>query len=307
MGAVSRMTDGRPDDSFILQRNSKLLSILYSSFLKPKGSMADLEKWLEEILGRSAADWQIDPQSILALQTIREKNLKGEEQAQQLLEQIRRNRCEYEGELQRLGCILKELGVEERFISAPSQAYAHTLTECCSVLNEDDVGSGVEAAAAQLLLRQADAAPALAALKNQLEGVKADTLKLYGQLDRLGDAVKVIEKGSTEDNILTLNENKKLDFMLAKEKQYKTSAEKEESLLFKLTGGDDSLHHARVEELEKELHTLDKETGEARRQITGFLNLPPSIHLARVEIAKAEKELQGLTEQVQENISALHL
>ena len=123
----------------------------------------------------------------------------------------------------------------------------------------------------------------------------------------MGAAFKVIEKGSTEDNILTLNESKKLDFLLAKEKQYKNSAEKEESLLFKLTGGDASLHHARVEELQKELHIVDKETGEARRQITGFLNLPPSIHLARVEIARAEKELQCLTDQVQENISALHL
>ena len=37
--------------------------------------MADLEVWLEEMLGGSAADWQIDPQSILALQPIRYETL----------------------------------------------------------------------------------------------------------------------------------------------------------------------------------------------------------------------------------------
>ena len=131
------------------------------------------------------------------------------------------SRAEYAGETRRLEGILKELGVQDRFLTGPSQAYAQTLTESCSVLEEDGLGSGLEAAAAHLLIKQADSVPELAMTRAQLEEVKADTLKLYAQLDRLGEAVKLAEKVRKEDCITCVQRTKKLDFMLGKEKNYR--------------------------------------------------------------------------------------
>ena len=52
------------------------------------------------------------------------------------------------------------------------------------MLNEDEIGSGLEAAATKLLMEQAEIGPKLAAAKAEIEAVKAETLKLYGPLER---------------------------------------------------------------------------------------------------------------------------
>ena len=131
-------------------------------------------------------------------------------------------------------------------------------------------------------------------------------LVFYHIFVRLGEAVTVGEKGGKEDSVLAANQSKKLDFMYAKEKQYKSSLEKDETLFHKNTGGDSSLTHSNMEKLSAELAGLELEVEEARRQISGYLNLPPSCDLARVEISKAEKELMNLSEQVNSRISTLH-
>ena len=59
--------------------------------------------------------------------------------------------------------------------------------------------------------------------------------------------------------------------------------------------------------MESDLKCLEGQIDEAKREMTGYLNLPPSCDLARVEVAKAEKELRNLMEQVNYNISSLHL
>lgn len=119
--------------------------------------------------------------------------------------------------------------------------------------------------------------------------------------------MKGAEKDGKEDSVLALNQSKKLDFMHAKEKQYKANLEKEEALLFKNRAGEENLNHSTILKLEKEIASLEGEVADARRQISGYLNLPPSCDLAKVEICKAEKELAILSEQVNQNISSLHL
>lgn len=122
----------------------------------------------------------------------------------------------------------------------------------------------------------------------------------------MGECVTAGEKEGKEDSVLAANQSKKLDFMCAKEKQYKASLEKDETLLHKNTGGDSTLTHSNIEKLSAELAGLEVEVEEARRQISGYLNLPPSCDLAKVEISKAEKELLNLAEQVNSKISTLH-
>ena len=86
---------------------------------------------------------------------------------------------------------------------------------------------------------------------------------------RLEESVKYAEKQGEEDIELTKNQTKKLDFMTAKEKQYKSGLEKDEMLHFKLTGGDKSLTHDFVAGLEQKLCSLDKDVDEAKRNISG--------------------------------------
>ncbi len=90
---------------------------------------------------------------------------------------------------------------------------------------------------------------------------------------RLEESVKYAEKQGEEDIELTKNQSKKLDFMTAKEKQYKSGLEKDEMLHFKLTGGDKTLTHDYVAGLEQKLSSLDKDVDEAKRNISGWLIL----------------------------------
>jgi len=268
--------------------------------------MSELRNWLETVLGETV-DWEVNPGTVKVLNEIRSQNISREKHAQVIFNEIEKCRSEYEGELHRLERILSELSIDDRFLTGPSTAYLQVLTDSCSILNEETIGSGLEAAAAKLLVDQADLAPRTAAAKAQIDSVKADTLNLYGQLDRLGEAVKLANKNGEEDSTQAQNQSKKLNFMQAKEKQYKANVEKEESLIQKNTGGDQTLRHSNIETLARELQTLENELDTAKRQITGYLDLPPSLDLAKVEISKAEKELKELTAQVSNNISTMHL
>jgi len=268
--------------------------------------VGDLRKWLEGILGETV-DWEVNPRTVRVLNDIRSRNVSQEKYAEVVFEEIEKCRSEYEGEVKRLDRILSELGVDDRFITGPSTAYLQVLTESCASLNEENIGSGLEAAAAKLLVQQAEGFPRTAGARAQIESVKADTLKVYGQLDRLGEAIKISSQESEEDVAKAQNQSKKLDFLHAKEKQYKANLDKEESILMKNTNGDQTLRHSAVENLARELQSLQKELETAKRQITGYLDLPPSLDLAKVEISKVEGELRELSEQVNHNISTMHL
>lgn len=155
--------------------------------------------------------------------------------------------------------------------------------------------------------QQADAAPLIAVTKDKIESIKVDNLKLYSQLERLEEAVRFADKEGEKDLELTKSKTVKLDFMTAKEKQYKTSLEKDEMAHLKLTGGDKNLTHDSIKQLQEKVVDLEKNVEEAKRTISGYLNLPPSMDMAKLEISKAEAELDELTSQLNINIASVHL
>jgi len=266
----------------------------------------DIQLWLEEILGEPV-DWPINPETVRILSNLRSRNVNKEEHAKLILEEAAKSRAEYEGEIVRLEQLLRSLGVDERLLSGPSSAYIQVLSESCSALQEESIGLGLEGAALKLLMEQAEVAPEIVAVRAQVEAIKSDTLKLYSQLDRLADAVETAKKEGEVDSVKAINHSKKLDFAQAKAKQYKVVLQKEELMHVKNTGDDPTLKHANIEALAEKLHTLECEMDESKRQIAGYLNLPASCDLARVEIAKAERQLAELTEKVNHNISTMHL
>ena len=58
------------------------------------------------------------------------------------------------------------------------------LAESCSILEEDNIGRGLEVALARAVLQQADLSPMKALAKAKIEAVKVENLKLYSQLER---------------------------------------------------------------------------------------------------------------------------
>jgi len=267
----------------------------------------EIGAWLESVTGEKSLEWEVTPQNLKYLKELRTKNITNEKLVQTTLDETDRLAREYEGELRRLDKILKQLGLDFNSLPGSANSYLQVLAESCSILEEDNIGRGLEVALARAVLQQADLSPMKALAKAKIEAVKVENLKLYSQLERLEESVKYAEKQGEEDIELTKNQSKKLDFMTAKEKQYKSGLEKDEMLHFKLTGGDKTLTHDYVTGLEQKLCSLDKDVDEAKRNISGYLNLPPSLDLARLEVSKAEAQLEELTSELSINIASVHL
>jgi len=267
----------------------------------------EIGAWLESVTGEKSLEWEVTPQNLKYLKELRSKNITNEKLVQATLDETDRLAREYEGELRRLDKILKQLGLDFNSLPGSANSYLQVLAESCSILEEDNIGRGLEVALARAVLQQADLSPMKALAKAKIEAVKVENLKLYSQLERLEESVKYAEKQGEEDIELTKNQSKKLDFMTAKEKQYKSGLEKDEMLHFKLTGGDKTLTHDYVACLEQKLSSLDKDVDEAKRNISGYLNLPPSLDLARLEVSKAEAQLEELTSELNINIASVHL
>ncbi len=71
--------------------------------------------------------------------------------------------------------------------------------------------------------------------------MKGDTVELLGRLARLTTAVGQAEKEGRQEAITTANQAKKLDFLRAKEKEYRASLEKKEDTLVRSGGADTTL------------------------------------------------------------------
>jgi len=273
--------------------------------------MSDLEEirtWLKSVIGQEEhLEWEVTPQNLKYLRDLRSKNITKEKLIQVTVDETARLAREYEGELRRLDKILKQLGLDFNSLPGSANSYLQVLADSCAVLDEDNFGRGLEVALARAVLQHADMAPMKALAKDKIEAVNKENLKLYSQLERLEESVKYADKEGEEDVEITKNQSKKLDFMTAKEKQYRGGLEKDELLHLKLTGGDKTLTHEHVSELDERLLGLDKNVEDAKRNISGYLNLPPSLDLARLEISKAEAELDKLTSELNINIASVHL
>eukprot|EP00088_Acartia_fossae_P020029 TRINITY_DN21729_c0_g1_i1.p1 TRINITY_DN21729_c0_g1~~TRINITY_DN21729_c0_g1_i1.p1 ORF type:complete len:273 (-),score=70.21 TRINITY_DN21729_c0_g1_i1:161-979(-) len=267
----------------------------------------DIKEWLDHILGEKNVNFEVTPETVQFLRNLRLKNIQKEKLLQATLEETEVLSREYEGELKRLDTILKDLGVQHLNLSGSANSYLQVLADSCVALDEDNIGRGMEVALSRAISKKTETGPQISLIKDKIEAVKVDNLKLYSQLERLEEAVKYADKEGEADLELTKSQTKKLDFMNAKEKQYRSGLEKDEMAHFKLTGGDKNLTHDKIREIEEKLVDLDGKVEEAKRTISGYLNLPPSLDLARLEISKAEAELEELTSELNINIASVHL
>jgi hypothetical protein len=77
----------------------------------------------------------------------------------------------------------------------------------------------------------------------KVDQIKESTVELLGQLERVTAAVNQAEREGRTEAATATNQTKKLDFMRAKEREYRASLDKKEATLAKNTAGDLTLRY----------------------------------------------------------------
>ena len=100
---------------------------------------------------------------------------------------------------------------------------------------------------------------------------------------------------------------KELGFLMEKLKDYTKAGEKYASIL-KKNGYKTEISHEAIMKMKKNLDELEQtELKPLKTKLEGYKGLPPSIELAQAELMEAEKQLERLTNEMTEEISALHV
>ena len=268
-----------------------------------------LQAWLADLL-TDVPDWEITPDTTEVLSRLYLLNTSLEKDSVTEIENLEQTMMEYQAETTRCRGVLARVGhgVEASLSQGPAQAYCEVMSSICSSLNLDSSSMvGIESAVADLLVEQAESGPEVGKVKGEVERMRSDMVQLYERLARLGDFVNLAVKEEREESNMAGDRAKKLEYIVAKLADYRRGVERGEGVLARNGGNDLSIRHAQIVELNKELAKLESECEPLSRQLQGFLALPPSKDLARVELAKSREELEVLEKEVAGEISSLHV
>jgi len=269
-----------------------------------------LRAWLEDLMPDGVPDWEVTTETQAVLSALYITNTSLEKDALTEMELLEQTRLEYEGETARCRGVLGRVGqgVEESLSQGPAQAYSEVLTGLCSSLDLDTSSLvGIETAVSDLVASQAESGPRVGKARGEVERMRSDTVLLYERLARLGEVVALAGKEEREEGGVAADRSKKLEYIVAKCADYRRGVEKGEGVLARNAGGAGEVRHGDIVKLNSELAKLEEECEPLSRQLQGFLALPPSRELARVELAKSNQELELLEREVAGQISSLHV
>jgi len=275
----------------------------------PAIPLPTLQAWLSTILP-SVPDWEVTPQTTALLSSLYNTNTCLEKDTVTEMELLEQTRLEYVGETARCRGVLGSVGqgVEESLSQGPAQAYCEVIAALCSSLELDSSNMvGIETAVSDLLVRQAESGPALGKVKGEVERMRSDAVGLYERLARLGEVVERAGKEEREEGITATDQSRKLEYIVAKCADYRRGVERGEGVLTRNGGNDNTVRHEEIVKLRTKLAKVEEESEPLTRQLQGFLALPPSRELARVELAKSSEELEQLERLVAGQISSLHV
>lgn len=273
-----------------------------------------LRRWLTDVLGEEPPDWEINSTSKHILEELYLTHQRQEAAAALEMEELQEARSEFQAEINRLSQILNKLGgLEEEMTSGLSGSYLNTLSELALALDLDLVpgsttcASSLQAALAKLLVKQAELGPRVGLVKAEVEKGEVDMLELHARLARLEELAEqatVVERAGEQ---ASGGQKKKTEFTLAKVEQYRRDIERSEAALVRHGGADPNLRHGEIVKLKDKVDELQSQVEPLKRELGGFLNLPPSIEMARVEVAGKKQELEKLEKEVESKISSLHV
>jgi len=273
-----------------------------------------LRRWLTDVLGEEPPDWEINSTSKHILEELYLTHQRQEAAAALEMEELQEARCEFQAEINRLSQILNKLGgLEEEMTSGLSGSYLNTLSELALALDLDIVpgsttcASSLQAALAKLLVKQAELGPRVGLVKAEVEKGEVDMLELHARLARLEELAEqatVVERAGEQ---ASGGQKKKTEFTLAKVEQYRRDIERSEAALVRHGGADPNLRHGEIVKLKDKVDEVQSQVEPLKRELGGFLNLPPSIEMARVEVAGKKQQLEKLEKEVESKISSLHV
>jgi len=273
-----------------------------------------LRRWLTDVLGEEPPDWEINSTSKHILEELYLTHQRQEAAAALEMEELQEARSEFQAEINRLSQILNKLGgLEEEMTSGLSGSYLNTLSELALALDlhlvpgSTTCASSLQAALAKLLVKQAELGPRVGVVKAEVEKGEVDMLELHARLARLEELAEqaaVVERAGEQ---ASGGQKKKTEFTLAKVEQYRRDIERSEAALVRHGGADPNLRHGEIVKLKDKVDEVQSQVDPLKRELGGFLNLPPSIEMARVEVAGKKQELEKLEKEVESKISSLHV
>ena len=272
--------------------------------------LSTLRSWLSTMFPEGPPPWEVTPETTAILTELYLANTRAEEDAKVILETQRTATREYEGEQSRLQGILASsgAGVEESMKTGPVAAYIDNLVGVASILNIDTVaGAGLEIAVTELLAKEAEEGTELSKLRNEIDTTKTNLVGLYEKKSKAKEELEKATKTSREQSAEMDHNNKKTEFLSKKCIQYKRDIEKLEITHCKNGGNDPTIEHSELVKLKLKLDQFEEELKPLKRQLDGYQALPPSVDMARIELAKSEVELENLEKQLSGSISEIHL
>jgi len=271
--------------------------------------LSTLQAWLSSLLP-SVPDWEVTPDTQELLSQLYRLNTSLEKDSVTEMELLEQSTQEYQAETIRCRGLLARVGqgVEESLSVGPAQAYCETMSSLCSYLNLDTSNMvGIETAVAELQVRQAESGPGVGKVKSEVDRIRNDMVQLYERLARLEGVVSMAAREEREESSVAGEKNKKYEYLVAKLADYRRVVERGEGVLARNGANDESIRHDKIVKLQKKLSELESECEPLIREQQGFLALPPSKELARVELARSTQELELLEKQVAGQISSLHV
>jgi len=272
--------------------------------------LSTLRSWLSTMFPDGPPPWEVTPDTTAILTELYLANTRAEEDAKVTLEAQRTATREYEGETKRLQGILVSAGagVEESMKTGPVAAYIDNLAGAASILDIDTVtGAGMEIAVTELLAKEAEDGTELSKLRNEIDLIKTNLVGLYEKMSKAKEELEKATKTAREQSAEMAHNNKKTEFLSKKCIQYKRDIEKLEITLCKNGGNDSTIEHSELVKLKLKVDHLEEELKPLKRKLDGYQSLPPSVDMARLELAKSEVELENLEKQLSGSISEIHL
>jgi len=270
-------------------------------------SLPEIQSWLETVLGPAEVpDWEVTPETVAKLSSLYSLNTFLEKQSSVEINLLEQKSAEYLAEASRLQGMISSVGqgVEEGLNQGPAQAYCEVLSGLCSSLDLDSSHSvGLESAISELLVKQAESGPEIAKTSREIEVRKSDTVVMYERLSKLDDIVKSVKKTVREEESIAKDNSRKMEHRKAKAKEYRRTLERQEGVLVRNGAHDFTIRHEEIVKLNSRLVELEEKIGPLKSQLKGFLSLPPSNELARVELVKCKEELEQLESEISVEIS----
>jgi len=276
--------------------------------------ISTLRCWLKDVLGEEPPDWEVITSTQHILEELYLTHQRQEASAALELEELQEARAEYQAETARLSHILSKLGgLEEQMSSGLAGSYLNTLSEVAFTLNLDlapgstTCAASMQAALAKLLIKQAELGPKVGMARAEVEKGELDMLELHARLARLEELCEQAEAEGRAGEQASSGQKKKTEFTLAKVEQYQRDIERGEASLVRSGGADTKLRHSEAVRLRRKVEEVQNQVDPLQRELGGFLNLPPSIEMSRVEVAGKKQELEKLEREIESKISSLHV